>query len=203
MPISRLFTQTDKYKKTAFTSESLSSGVPSFLQSPPLRTLRHGMFPTFLSFGFFGQRATAHRARWSTDFIWQQLWRPARAAGGVKSSLPGGGGHPEALTWRPAEGRRRAGTEIWPPVCPVRERSRKTPNVCQIRGLPLRPKFGTSRGASSSPKSGWPAAALRWAQGQANPGLPRSLQSSGSLACEPPLIFKARLFGRSPLRYSS
>lgn len=63
MPISRLFTQTDEYKKTAFTSGNLSSGILSFLQSPPLRTLRDGMFPTFLSFGAFGQRAIAHRAR--------------------------------------------------------------------------------------------------------------------------------------------
>lgn len=203
MPISGLFAQTDEYKKTAFTSGSLSSGVPSFLQSPPLRALRHGVFPTFLSFGFFGQRAIAHRARWSTDFIWRQLWRPTWAAAGVKSSLPGDGGHPEALTWCRAEARRRAGTEIWPAVFPGRQHSSKTPNVCQMRGLRLRLKFRDKQRSLLHAKSGCPAGAPCWAPGQANPGLLRSLQSSGSLAHEPQLIFKARHFGGSSFRCSS
>ena len=68
MPISRLFAQTDEYRKTAFTSGNLSSGVSSFLQSPPLRTLRDGMFPTFLSFGFFGQRAICPQSQVTNGF---------------------------------------------------------------------------------------------------------------------------------------
>ena len=121
----------------------------------------------------------------------------------MKSSLPGDGGHPEALTRCPAEARRTAGTEIWPPVSPGREHSSKTPNVCQIRGLPLRLKFRDKQRSLLHTKSGCPAGASRWTQGQGNPGLLRSLQSSGSLACEPQLIFKARHFGGSSFRCQS